>query len=109
MDPIEAWQESTPPEDPTTRCSAANQKRDKYTDIIIIMFPTDESLFMDRYLIKCQSVQTLSVDMDLKQVPLPCSANAPSDHSRKADVRNSRNPNDQLHLQGPNLQGRINQ
>ena len=66
MDPTKAWQKSTPLEDPTTRCSATNQKRDKYTDIIIIMFSTDESLFMDRYLIKCQSVQTLSVDMDSK-------------------------------------------
>ena len=62
------------------------------------MFSTDENLFMDRYLIKCQSVQTLSVDMDSKQVPLPCSASTPSDHSRKADVGDSRNPNDQLHL-----------
>ena len=62
------------------------------------MFLLIENLSMNRYLIKCQSIQTLSMDVDSEQVPLLCSASAPSDHSGKADVGDSRNPNDQLHL-----------
>ena len=62
----------------------------------------DENSLMNRYLVECKSVQTLSVDMDMdmdmEQVSLPSPASAPPDQNRETNVGDSRNPNDQLHL-----------
>ena len=53
---------------------------------------------MNRYLIEGQRVQTLSVDINSEQVPLPGSTSTPSNHGREADIEDSRNLDDQLHL-----------
>ena len=58
----------------------------------------DENSLMNRYLVECKSVQTLSVDMNMEQVSLPSPASAPPNQSRETDVRDSENPDDQLHL-----------
>ena len=53
---------------------------------------------MSRYLIKGQRVQTLSMDVDSEHVLLPSPASTPSNQSKETDVRDSGDPDDQLHL-----------
>ena len=53
---------------------------------------------MNRYLVEGQSVQTPSVDMDSEQVFLPSTTGPPSSQSRKEDIKDTGDADDQLHL-----------
>ena len=88
---------------PQVNTQLQDRKRGKYTDVIELMHFTDGSSLMNRYLIESQSVQTLSMDVNSEQVPLPSPASTPSNQGGEVNVKNSRNLDDQLHLQGPNL------
>ena len=59
---------------------------------------TNENLVLNRYLVKSQGIQTLTVNMNTGQIPLPCTTHTPQSQSWEAIIYNTGDPNDQLHL-----------